>query len=74
MSGRLGGPRALNYDVLETDTVDDSWGTKGSDKIEPLPSATSKKDGKSAAVVEVQAVVQEGAVGYRRVVHLLPPH
>lgn len=34
---------------------DVSWGTKGSDKVDALPSATSKKD-----VVEVQEKVQEG--------------
>lgn len=39
-----------------------SWGTKGSDKVEMLPSAKSKKDGKSeTAIVEVQAVIQEGS-------------
>lgn len=38
---------------------DVSWGTKGSDKVEALPSATSKKDGKEGATVEVQEKVQE---------------
>ena len=41
---------------------DVSWGTKGSDKVEALPSAKSRRDDKSeAAVVEVQAKPQEGS-------------
>ncbi|GAA5862671.1 hypothetical protein JCM8547_003508 [Rhodosporidiobolus lusitaniae] len=37
---------------------DVSWGTKGSDKVEALPSAKSKKDG-DTKVVETQEKVQE---------------
>jgi hypothetical protein len=39
---------------------DVSWGTKGSDKVEALPAAQSKKDG-GEKVVETQEKVQEGA-------------
>lgn len=39
---------------------DVSWGTKGSDKVEALPAAQSKKDGEEK-VVETHEKVQEGA-------------
>ncbi|KAK4699699.1 chitin synthase, partial [Phenoliferia sp. Uapishka_3] len=45
----------INFDSLPAGI---SWGTKGSDSVEALPSATSKKDGKEATV-EVQEKVQE---------------
>ena len=38
-----------------------SWGTKGSDKVEALPAATSKKEDGQDAVVEVQEKKQAGA-------------
>lgn len=38
---------------------DVSWGTKGSDKVDALPAAKSKKDGEEK-VVETQEKVQEG--------------
>jgi chitin synthase len=39
---------------------DVSWGTKGSDKVDTLPAAQSKKDGEEK-VVETHEKVQEGA-------------
>ncbi|KAK4056773.1 hypothetical protein OIO90_002325 [Microbotryomycetes sp. JL221] len=38
---------------------DVSWGTKGSDKVDALPSATIKKDDKDGPTVEVHEKVQE---------------
>ncbi|KAM0791469.1 hypothetical protein ACM66B_005922 [Microbotryomycetes sp. NB124-2] len=38
---------------------DVSWGTKGSDKVDALPSATVKKDDKDGPTVEVHEKVQE---------------
>lgn len=42
---------------------DVSWGTKGSDKVEALPAAQSKKDG-GEKVVETQEKVQEGTCSH----------
>lgn len=47
----------------EHDTMLCSWGTKGSDKVEALPSATSKKDTKGGELtVEEHEKIQEGAL------------